>query len=50
MSSPMQPLGHGWYWAGPGFTHRGVWLWTGKRNVRVIPLNRIREWTGPANA
>lgn len=35
------------YYAGPGFTHRGVWLWTGKQNVRVIPLNRFREWMGP---
>lgn len=47
MSSPMQPLGGGRYWAGKGFTHRGLWRWTGRRNVRVIPLNRFREWRGP---
>jgi hypothetical protein len=34
------------YWAGRGFTHRGLWWWTGKRNVRVLPLNKIRQWNG----
>lgn len=43
----MQPLGRGWYWAGKGFTHRGLWWWTGKRNVRVLPLNRLSQWCGP---
>lgn len=47
MSSPMQPLGRHWYWAGKYFTHRGLWRWNGRRNVRIIPLNRIHQWTGP---
>jgi hypothetical protein len=47
MSSPMEPLGGGWYWAGRGFIYRGLWRWNGRRNVRVIPLNRFRQWSGP---
>lgn len=35
------------YWAGPGFTHRGLWWWTGKQNVRILPTNHPRQWRGP---
>lgn len=47
MSSPMHSLGRNWYWAGDGFTHRGLWRWTGRRNLRIIPFNKFFEWHGP---
>jgi len=48
MSSPMTPVIEGrLYWAGRRFTHRGLWIWNGKRNLRIVPINRLRQWTGP---
>lgn len=47
MSSPMQTIVKGHiYWAGEGFTHRGLWLWIFERNIRIIPTNRFLSWTG----
>jgi hypothetical protein len=47
MSSPMEPIIPGRVFrAGKGFTHRGLWVWTGRRNIRVIPFNRFLQWTG----
>jgi hypothetical protein len=30
-------------WAGKGFVYRGLWIWNGKKNVRIIPFNRFFE-------
>lgn len=49
-SSPMKKLFSlgkiSFYWADKGFMFRGLWIWTGKKNVRVIPLNRFSEYAG----
>lgn len=29
------------YWAGRGFKYMGLWIWNGKKNVRILPLNKI---------
>lgn len=34
------------YFAGKGFVYRGLYIWTGKRNVRIIAFNRFKYWTG----
>jgi len=30
------------YWAGRGFKYMGFWIWNGKKNVRILPLNKIK--------
>lgn len=32
------------YWAGHRHTHRGLWLWTGRRNLRVLAMNHFLHW------
>lgn len=32
--------------AGDRFKYQGIWIWTGKRNLRIIPFNRFNNWTG----
>lgn len=34
------------YWAGSRFLYRGLWMWNGKENIRIIALNRFRNWNG----
>lgn len=34
------------YWAGYNFVYRGLWMWDCSRNIRVIPLNNFKNWTG----
>lgn len=34
------------YWAGKGFMYQGLWTWNGKRNVRLVALNKFKNWTG----
>lgn len=34
------------YWAGAQFVYRGLVLWTGRRNVRLLALNRFGDWFG----
>lgn len=47
-ASPMQPLGRlgrfRFYWASPRlwFSHPGLYVWTGKRHRRLLPLRRRR--------
>ncbi len=36
------------YWAGEGFKYKGLWIWNGKKNIRIIPLNNFNNWTGKA--
>lgn len=31
------------YFAGNGFVYRGIWIWNGKRNIRIVPFNRFTE-------
>jgi hypothetical protein len=46
-SSPMKKLfsigGKSVYWADKRFQYRGVWIWTGAKNVRIVPFNRFFE-------
>jgi hypothetical protein len=35
------------YWASrKRFKYEGLHIWTGRRHVRLIPLNRFRAWIG----
>lgn len=48
--SPMKRLfkvgKYSFSYAGERFMYKGLWFWTGKKNVRIIPLNRFDNWTG----
>lgn len=33
------------YFAGNGFTYRGIHFWTGKRHIRLLALNKFNNWT-----
>lgn len=35
----------GIYWAGKNCLNRGLVIWTGRKHIRLIPLNRFRYWT-----
>lgn len=37
------------YFAGKNFVYRGIHIWTGKNNVRIIPFNKFSNWTGKEN-
>lgn len=34
------------YYADKTFMFRGVWIWNGTRNKRVIPFNQFGNWAG----
>lgn len=34
------------YFAGDRFKYKGIWLWNGVKNFRVIPFNNFKNWTG----
>lgn len=34
------------YYAGERHLFKGVWIWNGKKNVRIIPFNHFNNWTG----
>lgn len=34
------------YFAGDGFMFKGLYMWNGKTQFRVIPLNEFKNWTG----
>jgi hypothetical protein len=46
-SSPMKLLfkigKYSIYWAGKHFVYRGLWTWNGKKNIRILPLNKFFE-------
>lgn len=47
MSSPMRAIvKKRIFWAGKGFTHRGVWVWMFRKNIRIIPTNKPFSWFG----
>lgn len=34
------------YWAGDQHLYKGLWVWNGTNNVRIIALNHFKNWTG----
>lgn len=44
----MKKLSKNLYWADKNFVYQGLWLWTGKKNIRVVPTNRFTNWGGKA--
>ncbi len=34
------------YWANEDFMYQGLWVWNGTNNVRIVPFNRFKKWTG----
>ena len=33
------------YYANSNFIFNGLFIWTGKTNLRIIPFNKFKNWT-----
>ncbi len=34
------------YFAGKRFCYQGLWVWSGKNNIRLLPFNQFSNWFG----